>query len=268
MSGKHIRLQKLFKHAGRLLTVPMDHGMTLGPVKGLESMSKLVQSVTKGGADALIVHKGLIKQISPYLNPESCELIIHLSASTSLSPDSNRKELITSVEQAIRLGATAVSVHVNLASKHEADMLKDVGMVADQCDFWGIPLLAMMYVRDGSKESEYDPVKIKHAARVAEESGADIVKIYYTGSKDSFADISSTINIPIIIAGGPRLNSTYDLLLMINNAMAAGAKGVSIGRNIFQHDNPMRLVAAIRKVLDDNLSEEMLKVLADTCDTL
>ena len=116
------------------------------------------------------------------------ELIIHLSASTVLAPETQltRKELVSTVEQAIRLGATAISTHVNLGSTFEADQMKDMGMVAEECDKWGMPLLAMMYVRDGSKEHEFDGARIAHAARVAEEIGADIVKVNYSGSVESF----------------------------------------------------------------------------------
>ncbi|MBO8169867.1 MAG: class I fructose-bisphosphate aldolase family protein [Thermoanaerobacteraceae bacterium] len=265
MTGKELRLNRLFRHE-RLLTVPMDHGISLGPIPGLENMSQLVKSVAEGGADAVIIHKGLVKQILPSLSTKNCELIVHLSASTSLAPDSTRKELVSSVEHAIRLGATAVSVHVNLASSYEARMLQDLGKVAEHCELWGLPLLAMMYIRDGSRDSEYHPAKIKHAARVAEEAGADIIKINYTGSVDSFAEITSTIKVPVIIAGGPKLNSTRDLLAIVADAVKAGAKGVSIGRNVFQHPNPIQLVRAIRKILDETVSEQVLTELAATCD--
>ncbi|MBZ4654730.1 MAG: fructose-bisphosphate aldolase [Peptococcaceae bacterium] len=260
-TGKEIRLNKLFKHSQRLLTVPLDHGVTLGPIPGLKDMGRVVKEVAEGGADAVIVHKGLVKQITPSLSRGKCELIVHLSASTALAPDATHKQIVSSVEHALRLGATAVSVHINLASQKEAAMLKELGEIAEQCDAWGMPLLAMMYVRDGCKESEFDPVKIKHAARVAEELGADIIKVNYTGTVDTFAEVTSAVKLPVIIAGGPKLNSTYDLLVMIADALQAGAKGVSIGRNVFQDPNPGLLTSTIRKILDENIPREMLKEL-------
>lgn len=250
MSGKEIRLNKLFKHSGRLLIVPMDHGVTVGPIDGLKDVSQTVKFIKSGKADAVIVHKGLVKQVAEHITSDGCELIVHLSASTSLSPESNRKELVSSVEQAIRLGATAVSVHVNLGNSFESQMLKDLGKVAEDCDLWGIPLLAMMYVRDGSKNGEYDADKIKHAARVAQELGADLVKVNYSGNIESFAEVTSAVKIPVMIAGGPKLSSSYDLLVMVSDAIEAGAKGISIGRNIFQNPDPEQLVRTIRKILD------------------
>ena len=250
MIGKDIRLKRLFKHSDRIFIAPMDHGVTVGPVQGLTDMPAIAGFVRAGKADAVVVHKGLVGQITDYLGADGCELIVHLSASTSLAPEPNRKELVSSVEHAIRLGATAVSVHVNLGAAFEAEMLKDLGMVAEQCALWGMPLLAMMYVRDGSKESEYDPGKIRHAARLAEEVGADIVKVNYTGSAETFAEVTGAVKIPVVIAGGPKMSSIKDLLVMIEEAVEAGARGVAIGRNLFQDPNPTHLARIIRQTLD------------------
>lgn len=252
MVGKKIRLKRFFRHSDKLFIVPMDHGVTVGPVTGLEDISRAVKFAVEGNADAVIVHKGLARKITEFLSPEGCELIVHLSASTALSPDPNRKELISSLEHAIRLGANAVSAHVNLAGSFESQMLKDLGRLAEECELWGMPLLAMMYVRDGTRESEYDPVKIRHAARVAEEVGADIVKVNYTGSPETFATVTSAVSIPVVIAGGPKMGSSEELLAMVAEAVQAGARGVAIGRNVFQDPNPAFLAGAIRRALDNN----------------
>lgn len=250
MKGKEIRLRRLFRYSKRLFIVPMDHGMTVGPTSGLVDIRKTVKAVAEGGADAVIVHKGLARRIIDLVHPGGCELIIHLSASTSISPEPNRKEMVSSVMHAIRLGATAVSAHVNLAGSYESQMLKDLGRLAEECDLWGMPLLAMMYVRDGTRESEYDAAKIKHAARVAEELGADIVKVNYTGSPETFAEVTSAVSIPVVIAGGPKIDSNGGLLAMVEDAVKAGAGGAAIGRNVFESAHPAVLAASIRSVLD------------------
>ncbi|MCM3651963.1 2-amino-3,7-dideoxy-D-threo-hept-6-ulosonate synthase [Metabacillus litoralis] len=252
MSGKEIRLKKLYHHSDKLLIVPMDHGITIGPVVGLTEINETVKAVFEGGADAVVVHKGLVRYLKDTLGSNKGELIIHLSASTSLAPEAqaNRKEVVSSVEHSIRLGATAISTHVNLGSPFEADQLRDVGLIAEECDKWGLPLLAMMYVRDGSKDHEFDSVRIRHAARVAEELGADIVKVNYSGSAESFKDVITGVKIPVLIAGGERLSSSGDLLSMVDDAISAGANGISIGRNIFQDENPAKLCAGIRSILD------------------
>ncbi|MBM7866192.1 fructose-bisphosphate aldolase [Heliobacterium gestii] len=266
MTGKAIRLNRLFAPSGQLLAVPLDHGVTLGPLEGLTEIHNLVKAVTAGGADAVIVHKGLARQIAGVLSSGQCDLIVHLSASTALSPEPNHKEVVSSVEHAVRLGATAVSVHVNLGAATENKMLEDLGRVADACELWGMPLLAMMYVRDGKPASEYDPVKVAHAARVAEELGADIVKVNYTGSPESFMTVTGGIRIPVLIAGGPKTASTGELLTMIYEAQQAGSLGVAIGRNIFQHAHPLQLTAAIRRILDGKTEASQLAKLASSVD--
>ncbi|MFD2214435.1 2-amino-3,7-dideoxy-D-threo-hept-6-ulosonate synthase [Metabacillus endolithicus] len=254
MSGKEIRLKKLYHHSDKLLIVPMDHGITIGPVTGLTEINQTVNAVFDGGADAVVVHKGLVRYLTDALGSNKGELIIHLSASTALAPESQsmRKELVSSVEHSIRLGATAISTHVNLGSQFEAEQIKDVGLIAEECDKWGMPLLAMMYVRDGSKAHEFDPERIRHAARVAEELGADIVKVNYSGTPETFRQVVSGVKIPVLIAGGERLGSNDDLLTMIDDAVSAGANGISIGRNIFQDENPEKLCANIRSILNQS----------------
>nr|WP_259674490.1 2-amino-3,7-dideoxy-D-threo-hept-6-ulosonate synthase [Bacillus methanolicus] len=231
----------------------------------MEHIGQAVQSVFKGNADAVVVHKGLVNQIVPVMDANSGELIIHLSASTNMSPDPNQKELVTSVEHAVRLGATAISVHVNIGSPTEACMLEHLGKVAEECDKWGMPLLAMMYVRDSNKVHEYNPQKIRHAARIAEELGADIVKVNYTGSLATFKEVTDAINIPVVIAGGDKVNSTEHLLYMVAEAVEAGANVLSMERNIFQHANPTKLTNMIRQELDSESplekAEEIIKKL-------
>lgn len=259
LNGKEIRLKRLFKRSDRLLVVPLDHGVSMGPVEGLKEIGDTIRKVAQGGADAVVVHKGLARHAAPFA--EVCELIVHLSASTELAPDPNRKELVATPEFAARLGASAVSTHVNLASREEAAMLKDLGRAAEACALLGLPLLAMMYVRDGRKESEYDPKKLAHAARVAEELGADVVKVNYTGSVDSFAEVVSGVTIPVVIAGGPKAKSAAGILRTVRDAVLAGAKGVALGRNIFQHKDPEAMTRAVRRALDGPLGDDEIDAL-------
>lgn len=261
VTGKGFRLKRLFKHSERIIIVPMDHGVTVGPIEGIEDVPKAVNLITQGKADAVVLHKGLVPQVSDLLGASQCELIVHLSASSILYTDSNRKELVSSVEHALRLGATAVSIQVNLGNPSESYMLRDFGKISDDCERWGIPLLAMMYVRDGSKSSEFDPIKIKHAARIAQELGADIIKVNYSGSIESFSEVTQSVKAPVVIAGGPKTSSVEELLFMIHDAIQAGAKGISIGRNIFQSPYPDRLLSAIRQITDFEIPKDRIEEL-------
>jgi class I fructose-bisphosphate aldolase len=190
-------------------------------------------------------------------------LIIHLSASTSLSPDPNTKVLVCTVEEALRLGADAVSIHVNIGADDENEMLKDFGRVSKTAKEWGMPLLAMVYTRGQKIKNEYDAKVVKHAARVGAELGADIVKVPYTGSVESFGEVVAGCFVPVVIAGGPQMETDRDVLVMVQGAMEAGGSGVSIGRNAFQHKKPSLIVKAICKIVHEGASvEDALKVLS------
>jgi len=183
-------------------------------------------------------------------------LIIHLSASTALSPFPNAKTLVCTVEEAIKLGADAVSVHINIGNGSEKEMLSDLGQVTRTAQEWGMPLLAMMYPRGEKIKDEYDVKVIKHVARLGAELGADLIKVSYTGSVESFREVVLGCPVPVVIAGGPKMSSDRDILEMVKGAVQAGGAGVSIGRNIFQHRDPTRMVGAISLIVHENASVE------------
>jgi class I fructose-bisphosphate aldolase len=125
-----------------------------------------------------------------------------------------------------------------------------------------MPLLAMIYPRGEKIKDEYDVNVIKHAARVGKEMGADIVKVSYTGSVETFKEVVAGCSIPVVIAGGPKMDSDRDILEMVRGSIDAGGAGVSIGRNVFQHENPTRMVRAISAIVhDDSSVEDALKIL-------
>jgi fructose-bisphosphate aldolase/2-amino-3,7-dideoxy-D-threo-hept-6-ulosonate synthase len=247
MIGKKVRLERIIdRKSEHTVIVPMDHGVTVGPIKGLEDLPNAVNDVAKGGADAVLMHKGMV-QYGHRGYGSDIGLIIHLSGGTSLGPDPNNKVLVCTVKEAVRLGADAVSIHINVGAENESQMLRDLGMVVKECNEYGMPLLAMMYPRGKDIKSEHDAKYVKHAARIGAELGADIIKTVYTGDKKSFKEVVEGCPAPIVIAGGPKIDSEASLLKMIEEAMECGAGGVSIGRNVFQSDNRTELT---RKICD------------------
>jgi predicted phospho-2-dehydro-3-deoxyheptonate aldolase len=249
MIGKLIRLERIIdRNSRRTVIVPMDHGVTLGPIPGLQDMKTTVSKVVAGGANALIIHKGIVAA-GHRRSGKDIGLIVHLSGSTSLSPDPNAKVPVCTVEEAIRLGADAVSIHVNLGAQTDDVMLAHLADVSRRCTDWGIPLVAMVYTRGAKITSEYDVKFVKHAARVAAELGADVVKVNYTGSPQTFQEVVEGCPIPVVIAGGEKMETDEQVLQMIEGALKAGAAGVSIGRNAFQHEDTQRMVQAISMVV-------------------
>ncbi|AGK60982.1 2-amino-3,7-dideoxy-D-threo-hept-6-ulosonate synthase [Archaeoglobus sulfaticallidus PM70-1] len=249
MIGKKRRLARILKN-GRTLIVPMDHGITVGPIKGLSNIDQMIGKVKE--ADAIVLHKGVAKN-SKALKCYEGALIIHLSASTVLR-EPEYKRLVTSVESAIKLGADAVSVHINVGSEREGEQLEILGMISEICDDWAMPLLAMMYPR-GKGIDEKDPKMVSHAVRIGYELGADIVKTNYTGSIESFADVVESSSIPVVVAGGSKMNDLA-FLQEIKEAMIAGASGVAVGRNVFQHSNPKMMVKALKMIIHENADVE------------
>jgi len=265
MLGKQIRLERITRRdTGRTVIVPMDHGVTVGPIPGLTDMAAMVDHVARGGADAVLGHVGLPRLGHRGYGPD-IGLILHLSASTTLGPDPNNKVLVSDVERAIKYGADAVSIHVNLGAENESEMLCDLGEVAMTCEEWGMPLVAMMYTRGEKIEDEHDVTVVKHAARVAAELGADIVKCDYTGSAESFREVVEGCGpVKVVIAGGAKLGDDRALLEIVAGAIEAGCAGVSIGRNAFQHDNPEKITRAIVGLVHESQSvDSALAMLAE-----
>ncbi|HKZ99135.1 MAG TPA: 2-amino-3,7-dideoxy-D-threo-hept-6-ulosonate synthase, partial [Thermoplasmata archaeon] len=178
-------------------------------------------------------------------------LILHLSASTSLGTRPNRKVLVTQVDEAIGYGADAISVHVNVGGSDDDVMLADLGATASACTRFGMPLLAMMYPRGENIKNPYDIEVVKHVARVGAELGADVVKTVYTGSPETFKEVVRSCPVPVLVAGGPKLDSDRAAFEMVAGALAGGAMGVSIGRNIFQAKDPIGMTRAFARMIFD-----------------
>ncbi len=254
MFGKSIRMERITdRKTGNAVIVPMDHGVSIGPLDGLIDMRKTVDKVSNGGATAVLMHKGLIRY-SYRQSGRDVGLIMHLSASTDLGPNRNSKVQITTIEEAIKYGADAVSIHINFGSEDEPSMLEQAGKISEQCTEWGMPLIIMAYPRGPEIKDPYDPEAIAHCARAASEIGADLVKVSYTGDVDTFRDVCRGALAPVLIAGGPKMGSDMEILNMVHDSMEAGGRGVSIGRNVFQNRNVRGITKAISSIVLDGFS--------------
>jgi class I fructose-bisphosphate aldolase len=262
MIGKAIRLERIInRNSQNTVIVPMDHGVTVGPIAGLTDMRATVSQVVAGGANAILMHKGMVRA-GHRGTGRDVGLIVHLSAGTSISPDPNAKELVCTVEEAVKMGADAVSIHTNIGAETDRDMLRQFGQVSERCFEWQMPLVAMVYTRGPKIKNEYDLNNVKLAARVGAELGADIVKVVYTGSTESFAEVVKGCPIPVVIAGGPKMESDEDIFRMVEGALKAGAAGISIGRNAFQHRTPEKMIRALTRMVHEGATvEEALLVL-------
>ena len=256
--GKKYRMARILKGSENFFILPIDHGLTLGPIGHLQNVERLIRSLPPKTISAIVAHKGLANSIYSQLIHTDISLILHLSGSTNLSPDPSCKMTVGSVKHALKLGADGVSIHLNLGAKSEANMLRDFSQVSEECDRWGMPLLAMIYPRGEKIDNEYDPEVVAHSTRIAWELGADIVKVNYTGDVKSFRKVVSAVDIPVIVAGGPKTESDNSILSMVQDSLRSGGSGVAFGRNIFQHADPCLISQKIAKVLQDS-SQQVLQ---------
>ncbi len=250
LKNKQEKLNKIIQSDGKTVIIPMDHGVSCGPIKGIGCPQKAVEDIAAGGADAIIGHLGFY--LHGYLpakeNIGNTCYIMHLSASSDLSPRKNYKVLVNSVEMAAKLNADGVSIHVNIGDDNEPEMLMDMGKVAQECLKYGMPLLAMMYPRGHEIDNPTDVKYTKIAARIGAELGADIVKTVYTGSPETFKEVVDGCPVPVVIAGGAK-GDDLKCLQMIEGAIKAGGAGVSIGRGAFSHANPTKMTQAVHAIV-------------------
>ncbi len=250
--GKSIRMERIMnRENGKAIIIPMDHGLTVGPIKGIENnLGELVNKVALGGANAVLGHIGIPLYAHRGYGPD-IGLILHLSGSTSLSPMSNYKVLVNNVLEAVKLGADGVSLHINIGTQADPEMLETLGSVSRECREYGMPLLAMMYPRGENIKDEYDVQVVKIAARVAAELGADIVKTNWTGDPDSFKEVVKGCMAPVIIAGGEKAG-IRGILEITKQSIEVGGAGVAYGRNVFQAEDPTKVVKALYLIVNKN----------------
>jgi fructose-bisphosphate aldolase/2-amino-3,7-dideoxy-D-threo-hept-6-ulosonate synthase len=250
--GKRLRLRRLLGADGRGVVVPMDHGVSEGPMQGIERPAETTARVREGGADSVIVHKGLVKTVAPQLG--TMGLWLHVSAGTGLNPDPNDKRTVATIEEALRLGADGISIHVNVGAREESRMIEEMGRIASECERVGLPLLAMMYPRGHEITDPHDLSLVQKVARLGYEWGADVLKVPYTGSTASFREVVRGVDVPVLVSGGPKADTDRQFLEMVHGSLAAGGAGVSVGRNLWQHRDPTAMTRAVARLIHGQAS--------------
>lgn len=245
------------------MIIALDHGVEHGPADFPEDVLDprvIVRKVVEGGANAITMHKGLAKFTATEWAGK-IPLILKITGRTKLMPEELAIEaLVASTDDAISLGADGIAITVYVGSSNEPVMLKDFGMMETKCRELGMPILALMYPRGPNIKNRYDVQYVKYAARLGAELGADVVKTYYTGSTSTFREVIKSCTVPVVAAGGPRKETAKEALEMVKSVMDAGAIGVTIGRNVWEHPDPTGMTLALRKiVIRDASVDEALK---------
>ena len=263
-SGKQRRLARLFCHRdGRAVILPIDDGLISGPCAQLSDLSAFFSAIGPSPPDGILLFAGVLTRHWSALGAVAA--IVNVTASTNRGTHT-RKVFCTDVEAAVAAGADLVAVHVNVTSRYEGDMLRILSNVVRKAETFGVPVLAIMYPRregEGNDENyqdlkEADPDRylqlVSHSARIGMELGADVIKTQYTGSPETFERVvEATRPVPVVIAGGPRC-SELDTLAAARGAIAAGASGVSFGRNVFERNDPARMLRLLQSAVHEEVS--------------
>ena len=249
--AKERRMKRLFQSDGKAFIVAMDHAGSMGVLPGLQDPGRLIDSIVAGGADAILTTYGVATRFAEQIGGLAVVLRAD-GACTALAKERGAMSLSYDALDALRIGADAVAVMAMPGSRSEDETLPYLAALVSQCREWSLPVMAEA-LPGGFEDpaNMWTPENIGFACRVAVEMGADLVKTQYSGDVESFRKIVDTTYAPVVVLGGGTIKNEADLLSVISDAMRAGAKGVAIGRNIYQYTHPEKMVRAIRAVIHD-----------------
>jgi putative autoinducer-2 (AI-2) aldolase len=245
--GTRNRLSRIFNpETGRTVMLAVDHGYFLGPTRKLEDPRETITPLLPY-ADALMLTRGVLRNC---VDPESrIPTVLRVSGGVSIiGPSLADEGLTTSVEDAIRLNVSAITMSIFVGTEHERQTLLNLARLVDEGERYGIPVLAVTAV--GKELEKRDARFLSLCCRIAAEIGAHYVKTYYC---DEFEKVVESCPVPVVIAGGPQLDTFRDTLQLAHDAIARGAKGVDMGRNIWQDEHPVAAIRSVRGVVQENM---------------
>lgn len=238
--GKQRRFNRLFASDGKTVIAALDHGIAgMAPLAGLQEPGRLISVIVRAGADALIVTPGIARGFAGMFGHAGLVLRVDCGPTALTGEWAGTKPIVT-VEEALCLGVDAVIAMGIVGAPGETPSLHALTALAAACDRWGMVLVAEM-LPGGFSASDASAEQIAVAARVGAEVGADVIKVRYSGSGESFRGVISACYLPVVMLGGSK-QSLQQLRTSTCEAMSAGAKGVAVGRNIWQADDPGHVV--------------------------
>ena len=231
---------------GKTVMLAVDHGYFQGPTTGLEDPRRTMTPLLPF-ADSLMLTRGVLRtSVDP---GQKVPIVLRVSGGTSILKELSDEVVTTSMEEAVRLNASAVAVSVFVGSEHEKETLANLSQLVNEGERYGIPVLAVTAVgREMARDARY----LGLACRVAAELGASLVKTYYC---EDFRKVVEGCPVPVLIAGGKKLPEK-EALQMAKDAVSEGAVGVDMGRNIFQSSNPVGMIGAVRAVVHEGKGVE------------
>jgi 3-hydroxy-5-phosphonooxypentane-2,4-dione thiolase len=256
--GMQNRLSRMIKPAtGHSVMLACDHGYFMGPTNKLENPRKTIEPLLPY-ADTLAVTRGVLRtSVDPKWNTA---ILLRVSGGSSiLMEDLSDEEITTSMRDAVRLNVACVALSIFVGTAHEKQTLVNLSKLVDQGQEFGMPVMAITAV--GKELEKRDSRYLSLACRLAAELGVQVVKTYYC---EDFARVVDGCPVPLVVAGGPKLNTEEDVFNLAHKALSEGAVGVDMGRNIWQNENPVAMIKAIRAIVHESATvREALQILSE-----
>jgi len=245
--GLQNRISRIIKpNDGKAVMLAVDHGYFLGPTESLEQPKKTIQPLLKY-CDSLMLTRGILRTSVDARFP--VPVVLRVSGGSSIiGQDLSNEKITTSVKDAIRLNVSALAMSIFVGAKNEHSTLVNLGHLVNEAEEYGIPVLAVTAV--GKELEKRDARYLSLSCRIAAEFGAHMVKTYYC---ENFEKVVDSCPVPVIIAGGPKLEE-HAALELAYNAVKAGAAGVDMGRNIWQSAYPVPMIRAVRAIVHGNVN--------------
>lgn len=236
-----------------------DQGLEHGPSSDFDERnvdpSFVMDIAVKGGFNGVVFQKGVAERFYTGKVP----LIVKVNGKTNIVKGEPISRQNCSVEHAISLGAKAVGYTIYLGSAHEAEMLSEFGMIQEEAHDNGIAAIAWVYPRGAAVQNDTSREIVAYAARTALELGADAAKVKYTGDSESFAwAVKSAAGVKVFMSGGPKAPTEEAFLRQVKGAIDAGATGLAVGRNVWQHTEPLRMAEYLRKIIFEGAPVESI----------
>lgn len=243
--GKKNRLSRLIKKDGHCLFLPIDHGYFLGPTSKLEKPSETIKLLLRY-CDGIFVTRGVLRScIDPKIK---VPIILRVSGGTSIvGKDLANEGITTSIKEAVRLNVAAVGLSIFVGTEYEHQTLLNLSRLVDEAEEYGIPVMAVTAV--GKELEKRDARYLALCCRIAAELGASVVKTYWC---ENFEKVVEGCPIPVVMAGGPKVDTELEVLEFVHDGMQKGAIGVNLGRNVWQSEHPVAMIKALRSIIHEN----------------
>ncbi|PVU71821.1 fructose-bisphosphate aldolase [Acidilobus sp. SCGC AC-742_E15] len=259
--GVRVRLGRILRD-GKAVIFAFDHGLEHGPRDFLPEdrlvARNIIQQVVEAGVDAIMLLPGMAR-LTHEIWANRVALIVKLTGKTEMRPEEavHLQSRLATVEDAVALGADAVAATVYWGSEHEDQMVESWLSIKEAAEAYGLPALQLAYPRGKNIKNRYDPEIVMYGTRAAIEVGADLIKTYYTGSRETFAKVVEIAQgIPVVMSGGAVRERPVDFLKDVSDVMAAGGSGVAVGRNVFRAKDIKAMARAVMEVVHEGLSPE------------